>query len=69
MLSSDVIIWDENTPLFYFSWKLHSLTFDGSPTNRVRELNFLMRGAGYISSVSLNMKFIKKLSIMQKALV
>ncbi len=21
----DVIIWDDNTPLFYFSWKLHSL--------------------------------------------
>ncbi len=27
MLSSDVIIWDDNTPLFYFSWKLHSLLF------------------------------------------
>jgi hypothetical protein len=25
MLSCDVIIWDDNTPLFYFSWKLHSL--------------------------------------------
>jgi hypothetical protein len=25
MLSCDVIIWDDNTPLFYFSWKLYSL--------------------------------------------
>ncbi len=25
MLSYDVIIWDDNTPLFCFSWKLHSL--------------------------------------------
>ncbi len=25
VLSCDVIIWDDNTPLFYFSWKLHSL--------------------------------------------
>jgi hypothetical protein len=25
MLSCDVIIWDDNTPLFYFSCKLHSL--------------------------------------------
>ncbi len=25
MLSCDVIIWDDNTPLFCFSWKLHSL--------------------------------------------
>ncbi len=29
MLSCDVIIWDDNTPLFYFSWKLHSLIFRG----------------------------------------
>ncbi len=27
MLSCDVIIWDDNIPLFYFSWKLHSLAF------------------------------------------
>jgi hypothetical protein len=27
MLSCDVIIWDDNTPLFYFSWKLHSLEY------------------------------------------
>ncbi len=26
MLSCDVIIWDDNTPLFCFSWKLHSLS-------------------------------------------
>ncbi len=25
MLSCDVIIWEDNIPLFYFSWKLHSL--------------------------------------------
>jgi hypothetical protein len=25
VLSCDVIIWDDNTPHFYFSWKLHSL--------------------------------------------
>jgi hypothetical protein len=25
VLSCDVIIWDDNTPFFYFSWKLHSL--------------------------------------------
>ncbi len=25
VLSCDVIIWDDNTPLFYFSWKLHTL--------------------------------------------
>ncbi len=25
MLSCDVISWDDNTPLFYLSWKLHSL--------------------------------------------
>jgi hypothetical protein len=25
VLSCDVIIWDDNTPLFCFSWKLHSL--------------------------------------------
>ncbi len=27
MLSCDVIIWDDNTPLFCFSWKLHSLGY------------------------------------------
>ncbi len=27
MFSCDVIIWDDNTPLFYFSWKLHSLKY------------------------------------------
>jgi hypothetical protein len=27
VLSCDVIILDDNTPLFYFSWKLHSLDF------------------------------------------
>ncbi len=27
MLSCDVIIWDDNTTLFYFSWKLPSLDF------------------------------------------
>ncbi len=27
MLSCDVIIWDDNTPLFYFSLKLHSLAY------------------------------------------
>jgi hypothetical protein len=25
MLSCDVVVWDDNNPLFYFSWKLHSL--------------------------------------------
>ncbi len=25
VLSCDVIIWNDNTPLLYFSWKLHSL--------------------------------------------
>jgi hypothetical protein len=29
VLSCDVIIWDDNTPLFYFSWKLHSLFEEG----------------------------------------
>ncbi len=29
MLSCDVIIWDDNTPLFCFSWKLHSLIREG----------------------------------------
>ncbi len=33
MLSCDVIIWDDNTPLFYFSWKLHSLLVDTYITN------------------------------------
>jgi hypothetical protein len=28
VLSCDVIIWDDNILLFYFSWKLHSLTKD-----------------------------------------
>jgi hypothetical protein len=28
VLSCDVIIWDDNTPLFCFSWKLHSLTYN-----------------------------------------
>ncbi len=30
MLSCDVIIWDDNTPLFCFSWKLHSLQSDSN---------------------------------------
>jgi hypothetical protein len=36
VLSCDVIIWDDNTPLFYFSWKLHSLGTGRAPETRAR---------------------------------
>ncbi len=45
MLSCDVIIWDDNTPLFYFSWKLHSLQkkleyFEESENFSFKYINF-----------------------------
>jgi hypothetical protein len=49
LLSCDVIILDDNTPLFYFSWKLHSLArpylvstglnCESHAQNRLRSLN------------------------------
>ncbi len=39
MLSCDVIIWDDNTPLFYFSWKLHSLPLHGEKADTKGFLN------------------------------
>jgi hypothetical protein len=37
VLSCDVIIWDDNTLLFYFSWKLHSLKMKGPGKEKVEE--------------------------------
>ncbi len=38
VLSCDVIIWDDNTPLFCFSWKLHSLIVWTEATFKLSEM-------------------------------
>jgi hypothetical protein len=46
VLSCDVIIWDDNTPFFYFSWKLHSLQFPARVLSQGKSCMALGSGNG-----------------------